>query len=261
MSVEYIGVDLVSAMTASKYKLGFISDSDIFLHVQETVRKYRFEIDLATFNANLIDPIKLTFDAKVYKKQLRDVLEDEIVRQFDKSNTNQIGYFHQNIFKLIGGSSWVVPPSGFDVVNLAKNLYVEIKNKHNTMNSSSAQKTYIRMQNMILKNPIANCLLVEVIAIGSHDKPWKLSLDGTPTFDSRIRKVSMDKFYELVTGDAFAFKRLCDALPLIIDDVVAATALASAKNTVLAELDAIDPDLLKSIYLLSFSRYEGFNAL
>ena len=99
MSVEYIGVDLVSAMTASKYKLGFISDSDIFLHVQETVRKYRFKIDLATFNANLIDPIKLTFDAKVYKKQLRDVLEDEIVRQFDKSNTNQIGYFHQNIFK------------------------------------------------------------------------------------------------------------------------------------------------------------------
>ena len=45
------------------YNLGFISNEDLFHHVKETVEKYRFKIDLKKFNKNLIDPIKLTFDA------------------------------------------------------------------------------------------------------------------------------------------------------------------------------------------------------
>ena len=36
------------------YGLDFISDEDLFAHVQETVSKYRFKIDLKTFNKNLI---------------------------------------------------------------------------------------------------------------------------------------------------------------------------------------------------------------
>lgn len=63
-----------------KYNLGFISDDDIFQHVKDTVMKYRFQIDLAEFNSNLIDPVKLTFDSKVYKKDIEDVLESEIIR-------------------------------------------------------------------------------------------------------------------------------------------------------------------------------------
>ncbi len=57
-----------------EYNLGFIADSDIFKHVKDTVMKYRFQIDLSEFNSNLIDPVKLTFDSKVYKKDIEDVL-------------------------------------------------------------------------------------------------------------------------------------------------------------------------------------------
>ncbi len=49
-----------------KYNLGFISDELIFKHVLGTLEKYRFPIDLKTFNKNLIDLIKFTFDAKHY---------------------------------------------------------------------------------------------------------------------------------------------------------------------------------------------------
>ena len=52
-----------------------------------------------------------------------------------------------------------------------------MKNKHNTMNLSSSQKTYMRMQNTLLKNPKASCYLVEVIASKSQDIVWKTSLD------------------------------------------------------------------------------------
>ncbi len=126
----------------SKYSLGFISDNDIFNHVRETVLKYRFKIGLLEFNKNLIDPIKLTFDSRIYKKDMGDVLEAEVIRQLDKSNTNHIGYFHQNIFKLIG-HGWSVPNEGYDVLNEDKHIYVEMKNKHILNPWSSCSKPMI----------------------------------------------------------------------------------------------------------------------
>lgn len=241
-----------------QYNLGFISDTDIFAHVKATVLKYRFRINLADFNSNLVDPIKLTFDAKVYDKSIQDVIESEVIRQLDKSNTNHIGYFHQNIFKYIG-NGWTVPTQGYDIVHEQKNIFVEMKNKHNTMNSSSSQKTYMRMQNTILHNPQATCLLVEVIAANSQNIPWKVSLDKQSVVDERIRRVSIDRFYEMVTNDKTAFKKLCLALPTILTDVINSITLAERSNTVISELKAIDSNLLKSIYLMSFKKYEGFN--
>ena len=52
------------------YGLGFIPNDVIFNHVKHTVGLYRTHIDLKEFNKNIIDPIKLTFDAKVYGKIL-----------------------------------------------------------------------------------------------------------------------------------------------------------------------------------------------
>ena len=53
-------------------------------------------------------------------------------------------------------------------------LFVELKNKHNTMNSSSSQKTFMKMQNHLLnsKNSKDICTLVEVIAKKSANEPW-----------------------------------------------------------------------------------------
>ena len=240
-----------------KYNLDFISDEDLFSHVKETVEKYRFKIDLKKFNKNLIDPIKLTFDAKIYGKSIEEIIESEIIRQMDKSNTNHIGYFHQNIFKYIN-ANWHVPKEGFDLINEEEKIYVEMKNKHNTMNSSSSQKTYIKMQGMLLQNSQNRCILVEVIAKHSQNTPWKISLDGNSHEHDFIRRVSIDKFYELVTGKSDAFKRLCEVLPFVLDDVVKSMPKGNIENSVFEELSELSPNLLNSLYLLSFSRYEGF---
>lgn len=71
--------------------------------------------------------------------------------------------------------------------------------------------------------------------------------------------MSIDQFYALVTNEKFAFKQLCEVLPSIITDVVKDIILSSASNTVLDELKHIDENLLKSVYLLSFKTYEGFD--
>ena len=240
-----------------KYQLGFIRDEDLYLHTRDTVEKYKSQMNLKEFKKNIIDPIKLTFDSRVYNKTIEDLIEGEVIRQIDKANTNHIGYFHQNIFNYIS-NDWHVPKNGFDIINTNKKYYVEMKNKHNTMNSSAAQKTYMRMQNKIINEPSAICMLVEVIAKKSQNIKWDISLDGRSVSNTNIRRLSIDKFYELVTGDRIAFKRLCEKLPIVIDDIIKDSAQLIVSNTVFEELQRISPRILKSLYLLSFEKYEGF---
>lgn len=244
----------------ANYNLGFISDKDIYEHVKATVVSYRREITLSQFNENIVDPIKLTFDSKVYGKTIRQAIEDECFRQIDKSNTNRIGYFHQNLFKYAKGG-WVVPKEGFDVENDSLHIYVELKNKHNTMNSASSQKTYMKMQAKLLDDDKATCYLVEAISKKSKDETWNITLDKRPRSHNRIRRMSMDKFYELVFGDSHAFYNLCVALPQIIEDVIRDNRQLAITNTVFDELTKEHADLLTAIYLLAFSTYEGFEQL
>lgn len=250
-------------MGESKWKLDFISRKDFKHHVSETIKTYNNtlkSIGLVEFNNNIIDPIKLTFDSKVYNKSVEEIIKDEIFRQRDKTNTNAIGYFHQNLFKYIKDCE--VPQRGFDVVyNVSKSnkIYVEMKNKHNTMNSSSSQKTFMRMLNKITTDKKAKCFLVEIIAKRSQNIVWKIKLDGDTIENEKIRRVSIDKFYELVTGNKQAFYLICKELPIIIDEIISENKELKAKSdTVVQELMMINKDTLKAFYLLAFKTYEGF---
>lgn len=238
------------------YHLGFITNEQIYEHVKETARRYRRSINLEEFNRSIIDPIKLTFDAKVYGKSFQDIVEAECIRQIDKSNTNHIGYFHQNLFRHIG-HGWEVPPQGFDIINNERHIFVELKNKHNTMNSGAATTVYERMQNKILHDDQATCILVEVITPHSKDEKWNKG----GLSHAKIRRMSIDKFYGLVFGDNEAFFKLCKTLPYILDDVMAELQEGHIENSVYGELAQLSPDMFKSLYLLAFNTYDGFKNL
>jgi len=247
----------------SAYNLSFIRDEDLFNHVKETIKQYSFKMDLKKFNSNLIDPIKLTFDAKVYGKTIEEIINSEIVRQLDKSNSNVLGYFQQNFFKYIyhkdtKKSKWIVPKEGFDVENHEDKFYVEMKTKHNTMNSKSSSATYMMMQNKLLQDKDVTCMLVEVIAKNSQNIVWSVTVNKQKMANERIRRVSIDKFYEIVTGEREAFKQLIEILPKVIDDVLKEIQQGTLQNSVFKELKAIDENILKSLYLLSFKKYAGF---
>lgn len=247
------------------YKMKFISERDFEKHVLCTLYTYNkslSSISLERFNSNIIDPIKLLFDKSVYDKSFESIIELELQRQRDKSNTNAIGYFHQNMFKYI--NNCVVPEHGWDVIftDNASKIYVEMKNKHNTMNSASSQKTYMKMQNQILHTPNDKCFLVEVIAPSSRNIAWGCSVDGQHLETSNIRRVSIDKFYEIVTGEHDAFYQICMQLPDTITNLINSGILKTVeKDTVIEELHKKSPDTLKALYLLAFEQYEGFSKL
>lgn len=248
------------------YNLDFISDDDLYQHTKNTILKYRFDIDFKKLNANLLDPIKLTFDSAVYhgnydNMTLEQILEDEVRRQMDKSNTNHIGYFHQNIFNFIGKENgWTVPKTGFDIENDEQKIYVEMKNKHNTMNSSSSAKTYLRMQNKVLNEPNATCLLVEVIAKRSQNIVWSCTIDKQKVSHNNIRRVSIDKFYEMVTNNQNAFAQTCRVLPKVIHDVLKNEQEKIIQNTVIDDIKKENIEhILTALYVMSFKTYQGFD--
>ena len=248
------------------WDLSFITRENLKEHIKNTISTYEKTldgIDLSKFNSNIVDPIKMVFDSKVYRKNFEEVIRDELVRQRDKTNSNAIGYFHQNMFKYIKNCE--VPKEGFDVIYTKEDgtkIYVEMKNKHNTMNSSSSQKTYMRMLNKIAKDRMAECFLVEAIAKTSQNIIWKVSVDKEKMENEKIRRVSLDKFYEIVTGDKEAFYKICMELPKLIDEIIKENKeLQVGTDTVIDELREQNPDLLKALYLLAFKEYEGFDKI
>lgn len=250
----------------NNYYIPFIKQEEFENHVAQTIKTYNEtlkSIDLAKFNSNIIDPIKLTFDKALFKKSIEEVIALEIHRQRDKSNTNAIGYFHQFMFKYIANCE--VPIHGFDVIFTQEDgskIYVEMKNKHNTMNSSSSQKTYIGMQNQLLKCPNDMCFLVETIAKHSQNIVWRCSVNGESIVHERIRRVSIDKFYEIVTGVENAFYLICKQLPITIEKLIENDVVNTVEHdTVIDELKAKNPDLLKALYLLAFETYNGFDIM
>lgn len=248
-----------------EYKISFIKKEDFEKHVTETIKSYDNtlnKIDLEKFNSNIIDPIKLTFDKALFNKSWKEIIEMEINRQRDKSNTNAIGYFHQNLFKYINKCE--VPDEGFDVIfakDPSTNICVEMKNKHNTMNANSSQKTYINMQNHLLNNPNDECYLVEVLAPKSRNIPWEISVDKKHCSNERIRRVSIDQFYKIVTGIDDAFYQICEQLPRTIQKLIGQNKVKTVeKDTVVEELNAKNPNLLTALYLIAFESYLGFES-
>ncbi len=263
------------------WELDFITEENFREHVRATIMKYGEKLqsyDLKRFNSNLVDPVKLIFDKSVYGTGWEEIVNNEIFRQRDKSNNNDIGYFHQNIFAYFAGCE--VPAAGWDVIyrnpsgiimsdgDIVHTVYVEMKNKHNTMNSASSAKTYIKMQAQILEDDDCACLLVEAIAKKSQDIKWVTKVDGKNVQHRLIRRVSMDRFYDILTGDDKAFYKMCMKLPEVINEVVNEERGVSVPcDTVVEELRGIAglysdlPENLAmamAVYMLGFSTYAGF---
>ena len=267
------------------WNLTFISEEDFTNHVKATIDKYGDKLesfDLKRFNKNIVDPVKLIFDKTVYNFSWEEIVKNEIFRQRDKSNNNDIGYFHQRIFNFIANCR--VPDNGteggWDVIYENPNgiilpdggtvhkIYVEMKNKHNTMNSAAAGKTFIKMQNQLLNDDDCACFLVEAIAQRSQNIKWETTVDKRKVSHKLIRRVSMDQFYALVTGQNDAFYQMCMALPTVIQNVVNSSNNTNIPNdTVFDELKEKakqqklnDNELSMSIavYMLGFSNYIGF---
>jgi len=213
----------------TKYSL-WVSDTKFEELVAEVYKSYiasiGAKVTLKGLESKTIDPFEFAIVSYAYKDNLGIWLRNEFNRQIQKTLTNALGAFHQ---KLLGSApNWESLQSNKTEVDLLGNtdegrIYAEIKNKHNTMNSSSAKTVFAKLKRTVDEFGASKAYLVQILPKKgtSYDTVWKYKpKDGIANSDERIRLISGDRFYALVTKESQSMQLLQHALPLAINTVL-----------------------------------------
>ena len=104
------------------------------------------------------------------------------------------------------------------------------------------------------------CFLVEAIAKNSQNIKWEPKVDGQKMGHKYIRRVSLDQFYSLVTGQKDAFYNMCMVLSELDSSTIPNDTVFNEIRDIAAEqnYDSEDLSIAMAFYLLGFSSYLGF---
>lgn len=252
----------------NKY-VNFVSDAHLLKCVEtlyQTYVKAKNDINKKKFYKNKIDTIKLTFDAFFNEVDEESLIKTEILRQIDKTINNSLGTFHEQVLGGIEGyeSSFL---AGYDIKANDDTLFADIKNKHNTMNSSSAEALFQKLARYADTYKKAKCYWVQILAKKSFCELWTGDINGKEYSHSRVYKISGDKFYELLSGEQNALYNLYKALPIVIKDFLDGIPNESKNedNSAYKEIknssDEFNRDILDQITIENYKYYNGFNEL
>lgn len=253
---------------ANKY-VNFISDEHLLKCIESLYASYvkaKGKISKKKFYNNKIDTIKLTFDTKFNKIDEESIIETEILRQIDKSINNSIGTFHEQVLGGIEGYE-IGKLSGFDIKAKDNTLFADIKNKHNTMNSSAAEALFQKLARYADDYKQAKCYWVQILAKGSFNEHWTGDINGKEYSHSRVFKISGDQFYALLSGNKNALYELYKALPTAVDDFMKTIDKNQnkSKNSALSEIKSETENskrsILDQITFENYSYYLGFDKL
>jgi len=148
LNIHYTNVVKVISLKMKNKYLSFITDEHLISCISNLHKSYlkaKNNITKENFYNNKVDTIKLIFDAKFNDINEDRLIEAEILRQIDKSINNSIGTFHEQVLGGIEGYK-IGTLSGFDIKADDDTLFADIKNKHNTMNSSAAESLFQKLK-------------------------------------------------------------------------------------------------------------------
>lgn len=252
----------------NKY-VDFISDEHFLncvANLHKAYLKAKKNITKKNFYNNKVDTIKLTFDAKFNDIDEESLIQAEILRQIDKSINNSIGTFHEQILGGIKGFE-IGNLSGFDIKAEDDTLFADIKNKHNTMNSSSAEALFQKLSRYADDYKKANCYWVQILAKSSFCEHWKGDINRKEYSHSRVYKISGDQFYALLSGKENALFQLYKNLPIAVKDYLNSIEKSelAKENSALDEIKAVTKTskrtILDQMTFENYSYYLGFDKL
>ena len=207
---------------SNKY-VDFVLDKDFLECVKWVCDAYpetSKEINMEELNRNTIDPFKIIFDMLNGGMDYDTWIENEAIRQHDKTINNRIGDFHQKLLGKVNG--WTNLGTGDTTkVDLKKNdnsIFIELKNKENTVNADSKDKVRDKLEKVIRTNPQAKAYWAYILSKkgDSGEKVWKYNNKQ----DENIRIIWGENVYQLITGKNDSLEKVWAALPIAIKDVL-----------------------------------------
>jgi len=206
--------------------LPYISDTDLVKFTKELVDAALHAQESTDNNPykNIIDPFSALVDAARQGISLDTWMKQEKSRQIQKSFQNAIGNFHQHILGAINGWKDAGEGGNYNVINDKKKIIAEIKNKYNTMNSSSQLSAYDKLANWIDYGKQGYTAYV-VDIIPKTPKPYSIPFTPSnrnvkrPTRKNLLR-IDGRSFYALATGKKDAIDQLYATLPKVLEDIL-----------------------------------------
>lgn len=249
--------------------VNFISDDHLLFCIGNLHNAYlraKNNVTKRNFYSNKVDTIKLTFDANFNNIDEETLIQSEILRQIDKSINNSIGTFHEQI---LGGVKGYLAGnlSGYDIKADDDTLFADIKNKHNTMNSSAAEALFQKLARYANDFKKAKCYWVQILAKSSFCELWSGDINGKEYSHSRVYKISGDQFYALFSGEEDAMFQLYNAIPIATNDYLKSVdqsediIVNTALHEIQSEIKSSNRTILDQITFENYSYYLGFNKL
>lgn len=193
MLAYHIGKSLVGYLNKTNYTISYIDRKTLDKLIDEVYEKYSNK----NIQTILDDKFKKLFDMHFYNLNENEWNNHELMRIHDKAVNNYIGYFHQ---KLLGSIKGYINTDnypklkkkyGVDLINKEKNIYIELKNKFNTMNSSSKRDCIQKLKKITENDSNAKCY----IGIVNDNR------DRYEQLEKNIYIISGNKLYDMITGE------------------------------------------------------------
>jgi len=207
--------------------LSWITDEQLKLALEKLINavkkgKMKAEKD---FSRNVIDPFAATFTMSLLELSYVQWKHTELHRQAEKSLTNAVGGFHQNVLGCIKGWEDLQTSNQVDLVNYEHKIIAEIKNKYNTLNAGGTVALYKRLSELV--NNKSSCFkgytaYYVTIIPGTPDgvdtifAPSDNATGEHCTLDEKIRVIDGVRFYALASGSPSAFSDLYKALHQVL---------------------------------------------
>ncbi len=211
----------------------FVSDEHFLKCVKWVCDAYldpSLKLDKTWLQRNGVDPFKMVFDIVVRNRNFESLMEQEKSRQYDKKSGGRIGDFHQ---KLLGGvDGWVDlgvgDESKVDLKKEDNTIFIELKNKHNTVNSDSLNSVRQKLEKITKDFPKSVAYWAYVIEKNgtSGESEWIYLGDNNP----KLKKIWGSKLYELITGKSDALEKTWMALPIAIKDILSDSKTISSSD-------------------------------
>lgn len=217
--------------------VSFVSDSDFLECVKWVCEAYPSEIErteLDFLKETSVDYFKMLFDMFNGDLNVENWLKKEKLRQADKTVNNRIGDFHQMLLGKVDGWQDLGRGHklGIDLKKSDDSVFIELKNKFNTMNSSSQSRCWDKLEAILEKYPKATAYWAYIISKhgDSGEKVWEYRRHGETFVNNKIKVIWGKNVYELVTGNPNALEETWNALPLAINDLIGSNVVINSKD-------------------------------
>lgn len=206
---------------ANRY-LGFITDKEFEECVENAMKQYKnaskihntlMDKDSSVIlrhTQNTTDEFKTLFDIHGYGFNLEEWKQYEISRSLNLSSTRICIEFHLNILSRVKGWELInlTPhPLGARVIkNEDNSIFIEIRNTSKTIDGSSRPQLRERLNRLSKSNPDATIYHGYIIS-NNHAKNINkvFHVNNDEDDNEKIREISGDVIYKIVTGNSSAF--------------------------------------------------------